>query len=159
MLLQNQLRLKIENMQEPRTNKTKEQILHEMKSNADFQTKMTFVREKFWPVLLEASESIDDASILLSGFNTTLMQEFLSLMKEKKMKDLNLSSKLDADSKKYPENQKLLALFDDMSVFDAKDLIEGMKNEIQLFITEELKTRPLSTLTPTWIEDYLQHGN
>lgn len=145
-------------MSEPRVNKSKQEILSGMKANADFQKKMTFVREKFWPALMESSASIDDASILLAGFNTTLMQEFLALMKEKTMKDLNLSVKLDPTDDKFLENQKLLELFNDMSVFDAKDLIEGMKNEIQLFITEELKTRPLSTLKPTWIEDYIKEN-
>ena len=139
-------------MKPKRVPKTKEQILKDIKANADFQKKMAFVKEQFWPALCEASTSIEDAQILLQGFNNVIMQTFLELMKEKKLSDLNLTTKLDAQSDKFLENQKLLALFSEMSVYDAKDYIEGLRNEIQLFLTEEQKKRSLSDLKTTWID-------
>lgn len=139
----------------PRVNKSKAELLHQMKNNADFQKKMKFTRDEFYPALCEAATSIDDATLLLSGFNTQIMQEFLGRMKEVKMKDLNLLSKLEVSSDKYIEYQKLLSLFDEMSVFEAKDIIEGMRGEIDLFKVEEFKERPLASLKVTWVEDYL----
>lgn len=139
----------------PRVNKSKAEILAGMKESADFQRKMKFVKESFYPTLCEASTSIDDATLLLSGFNTQMMQEFLARMKETKMKDLNLISKLEVTADKYLEYQKLLALFDEMSVFEAKDIIEGLRGEIDLFKAEEFKDRPLASLKVTWVEDYL----
>lgn len=140
--------------QKPRANKSKEEILADLKNNADFQRKMQFTREVFYPALCNASTSIDDAVILLSGLNTQIMQEFLASMKEKTVKDLQLDGKLDKDNPKYAESQVLLAIFNDMTVFDAKDHIEGMRGEIQLFLTEEQKKRPLSDLATKWLEDY-----
>lgn len=140
-------------MKEPRAQKSKEELIAQMKSNVDFQKKMAFVRGKFWPALLEASTSIDDASTLLSGFNTTIMQEFLGMMKQKKMSELQLGVKLDATSDKFLENQKLLELFEEMSVFEAKEMIEGMRNEIAQFQLDEMRERPLSSLKTKWIDE------
>lgn len=133
--------------------KTKEQLLAEMKASAEFKKKMLFIKEKFYPALCEASSSIEEAGILLEGFNTAMMQEFLALMKEKKVHELNLATKLDVMSDKFVENTKLLDLFQDFSVFDAKDYIEGMRNEIELFKREEMKLRPLSDLKVKWIDE------
>ncbi len=133
--------------------RSKEEIMAAMKGNADFQRRIKFAREQFWPALGEAAENIQDAQILLEGFNTTLMQAFLARMKDIKMKDLDLESKLDQTSPRYEQNKTLLHLFDDMSLYDAKDNIEGMKGEIQQFIIDELKSRPLSSLHPKWIDE------
>ena len=54
--------------------KTKEQILAQLKANTEFKAKMSFVKEKFYPALCKASTSIDDATILLSGFNNVIME-------------------------------------------------------------------------------------
>lgn len=137
---------------EPRAQKSKEQLLAELRNNAQFQKKMKFTREVFYPALHEASTSVDDAVMLLSGFNTAIMQEFLGLMKVKTVKDLDLSSKLDVKAEKAPEMKKLLELFNDMSVFEAKDLIEGMRNEINLFQSEFWKERRLNDLPAKWID-------
>jgi len=135
-----------------RINKSKEELLKDLKGNEKFQEKMKFTREVFYPALCEATVSIDDACILLGGFNTVIMQEFLALMKDKTLKELNLGNKLDPFNMKLEESKKLLALFEDMSVFDAKDYIEGMRNEIQLFLTDEAKERPLSSLKTKWVD-------
>ena len=145
-------------MSKPRVPKSKEQILAEMKNNATFKAKMAFIKERFWPALCKSSTSIEDATILLEGFNTAMMQEFLADMKNKSVKDLNLQLKLDAMSDKFLENQELLNLFQDLSVFDAKDYIEGMRNEISLFLREEQKERSLSSLKVKWIDELL-NGN
>lgn len=133
--------------------RTKEQILAEMTKNADFQQRMRFVKDKFWPALCAASQNIEDATMLLTGFNNIIMETFLGQMKEKKLSDLNLKEKLDKASPKYAENIKLLELFEGFDVFRAKELIEGMKGEVQIFVNDELKDRPLSTLKTKWIDE------
>lgn len=133
--------------------RSKEEILAAMKKNQDFQKRMKFAREEFWPALQEAAENIQDSQILLEGFNTTLMQAFLARMKDIKMKELDLESKLDKTSPQYEQNKALLHLFDEMSLYDAKDNIEGMKGEIQQFIIDELKSRPLSSLKARWLDE------
>lgn len=131
----------------------KEEIIADLRKNKEWQARMKFTKEVFFPALCEASVSIDDALILLGGFNTAIMQEFLALMKEKKLSELNLENKLDANNEKSVEMKHLLSLFSDMSVFDAKDYIEGMRNELQLFLTEENKVRKLSDIKPKWLDE------
>lgn len=130
----------------------KEEILADLKNNKVFIEKMKFAREVFYPALCNASTSIDDAQMLLAGWNTMIMQEFLGLMKEKKIGDLKLEDRLDKTNPKYAESVILLGLFKDVSVFDAKDQIEGMKNEISIFLTDENQTRKLEDLKVKWVD-------
>ncbi len=140
-------------MSEPRVQKTKEQILQDMKSNADFQKKIKFTREQFYPALLKANPSIEEASMWLGGFNTAIMNSLLDTMKTTKMKDLNLSLKLDAMSDQFIQFRDIITLFDDMTVFEAKDNIEGLKGEIALWQQDEARARKLSELKTTWIDE------
>ena len=81
------------------------------------------------------------------------MERFLERMKTLTFKDLQIIEGLDKDGDKFGQYQKLLALFDDVSVFDAKDYIEGMRSEIDVWIADELKERPMSSLKTTWIDE------
>ncbi len=132
--------------------KNKEELLAELRSNAAWTQKMKFAKETFWPALCEASMNIDDATMLLSGFSDRIMNEFLGLMKEKKVSELNLENKLDKESPKYKENLALIGLFKDCNVFEAKEHIEGMKGEIETFKRDEFQDRPLSSLKTKWID-------
>lgn len=129
---------------------TKEEIMGKMKQSAEFQARIKFIKTEFWPLLCETAKSIEDAETFLSGFNTALMQAFLAQMKEKKFADLKLDEKIAGDFEMY---KPLLALFNDMDAFAAKDYIEGMRNEISLFKQEEFRSRPLTSLTVKWIDE------
>lgn len=132
--------------------RNKEELLKELRANAKFQEKMAFAKDVFFPKLVEATKSIDDASMFLSSINTVIMQDFLGRMKDVTIKDMKLTDKLDVKDEKYNELVELVSIFDDMSVFDAKELLEGMKAEISLFVQEELKERPLSDLKTKWLD-------
>ena len=140
-------------MKEKRVNKTKEELLKELRGNQKFIEKMKFTKEVFYPALLNASKSIDDASSFLSSINNIMMEKFLGYMKEKNFGELKLVDMLDPKDEKYDELKKMLTLFDDKSVFDAKEYIEGMRNEISLFLGEEAKNRPLSSLKTKWLDE------
>lgn len=142
-------------MKKKRLVKSREQILAELQKSQDFNVKMAFVKDKFYPALIEASRSVDDAQSFLASLSTMMMQKFLGMMKEKKFVELGLADILDPKDDKYEKLIEMLDLFKDMTVFDAKELIEGMKQEIQLFINEELKDRKLDSLKTSWIDDYI----
>lgn len=111
-----------------------------------------FVREKFFPLLCKSTESINDADIFLQTFSTMLMETFLHKMKEGRFKDLQLDLKLDVSSPKHEVLSELVHLFDDMSIQEAQNLIDGMKNELRSFYTNEMKTRKLDSLQVNWLE-------
>lgn len=133
--------------------KSREAALKDLRSNADFMRKMKFTKEIFYPALINASKSVDDATSFLASINNILMESFLGLMKEHKFGSFKLVDKLDPKDPKYEELKFLLELFDDMTVFEAKDFMEGMKNEIQLFLNDENTKRPLSDLKARWIDE------
>lgn len=133
--------------------RSKEEIISELKKNEEFKKKIKFSRETFYPALCKASTNIEDAQMLLAGFNTVIMQTFLGLMKDKKLGELDLQSKLDSTNPKHTEQIALLNLFEDMTIFEAKDHIESMKSEIGLFLSDEQRERSLESLKTKWIDE------
>ncbi len=136
-----------------RKNLSKLELFEKIKKTADFKKKMDFTKNKFWPALVAATHNVDDAQTFIGSLSTMIMQKFLNLMKEKKFKDIGLGEIIDPANEKVTELKALLALFDDMNVFDARDLFEGMKNELNLFINDEMRTRPLSSLKTKWADE------
>lgn len=133
--------------------KTREELLADLRKNKQFMEKMKFTKEVFFPALTNATQSIDDALQNLTVINSLIMEKFLGFMKEKTMRDIKLVDSLSGTDPKSKEMKVMIELFDDFSIFDAKDLMEGMKNEINLFLNEENKTRKLSDLKPRWLDE------
>jgi hypothetical protein len=128
-------------MAQKRVVRSKADLLKDLRSNQDFMERMSFIKEKFYPALIDASKSIDDATSFLASINTIIMEDFLSRMKEVKLGDMKLADKLDPKDEKYEELKAMLALFDEIDVFKAKEYIAGMREEILLFLNEETKER------------------
>lgn len=132
--------------------KTKEQIVQGLKSVQKVRKLRTFVKDKFYPILLTASTSIEDAKYILGSFSNMLMEQFLAKMKETKFEELKLEAKLAKDSPQYEEFKKIIAIFKGEDVYTARELIEGMKNEVDMMVTNELKSRKLETLKTNFFE-------
>lgn len=133
--------------------KTRAELVAELNKNKDFRDKMIFTKEVFYPALAKATASIDDAIQNLSIINTVIMEKFLGFMKDKKMSELKITESLSKEDPKYHDLKYMIELFDDYTVFDAKDIFEGMRGEIQLFVTEENKSRTLLDLKRQWIDE------
>jgi hypothetical protein len=132
--------------------KSKEELLSDLQKNAQFIEKIKFIREVFLPTVEKGCKNVEDAKMFLSSIGTVIMERFLQQMKEKKLSDLNLIQGLDDKSPDYEGYKAILELFNDKSVFEAKELIEGMRSEIDLWITEEMRSRTLESLPKRWID-------
>lgn len=137
----------------PQLHKDKKQLLKDLRDNKAWVTKMDFVKSKLYPALIKATTSIDDALQNLSVMNNVLMEKFLGLMKEKTMKEIKLVDSLSDKDPNYGTMVEMIMLLDDLNVYDAKDYLEGMKNEINLFLNEENKGRKLSELKAVWLDE------
>ena len=133
--------------------KTKEQLLTELKKSKKWQTKMKFVKEKFYPAVLDIDSSISDTKMFVSSVNQMMMEKFLGFMREKKFSELNMKDILDKKDEKYEKYVALLDLFNEQTIFDVKDMIEGLSGEIQTFVEDELKERKISTLKTKFIDE------
>lgn len=134
-------------MQKPkRVNKTPEQLV----ADAKYNRKLEFVKDTVYPALCKATVSIDDATQQLYLINTMMMQKFLERMKDVKVGELQMELVLNEKESMYKEVKAFLEIFKDMNMFDAKEILEGMKNEINLFVNEENKVRPLTELKTQW---------
>lgn len=138
---------------QPRIPKTREEILKDMKSNADFVRRMDFTKNKLYPAVIKASKNVEDATRFLYQTSTLLTQKFLGLMKEKKFEELDIVSILDKNDAHYPEYVDLFKLFEGQSVYEAKEYLEGMKSEIDLFSRELMQKTKLEDLPTRWIDD------
>jgi hypothetical protein len=132
--------------------KSKEELLKEMVGNAAFIAKMHFVREKIYPAVINIGDSVDETKMFLSSINNVLMEKFLGEMKKMTFKDLQIIGGLDEKGEKFDKYRELLALFDEMSVFDAKDYLEGMRSEIDTWINDEMRDKPMKDLKAKWID-------
>jgi hypothetical protein len=73
-------------------------------------------------------------------------------MKEMDFAELKLADKLDKASPKYEVITKMVDAFNGFNANDAQSLIDGMKQELRMFYSNEMKTRKLEELKATWLD-------
>lgn len=132
---------------------SKAELLANLKNNQKFQDKLAFTKNEFYPAVVAASKNVDDAKMFLSSLSGMMLEKFLDGMKKVTFAELKLEDLLDPKDEKYEEYKTMFELLNDKTVFDAKDIIEGMRTEIQLFIDDEMKERQLWSLKAKWIDE------
>ena len=140
-------------MKKKQVHLTTEQLIEQSRKKLEFEAKMKFIKEEFYPALCKATTSIEDAIQNLTIINSVIMEKFLAKMKEVTMRDIDIYTNLTPTDPQYEGLKALLELFDDKSVFEAKELFEGMKGEINLFLQDEQKERKLEDLKVRWIDE------
>lgn len=137
---------------EPRKNKSKEEIAYEVKKNYEEKRQRKFVKEVLYPFLLANSKSIDDAKNMLYAADTGVQQAFhVAVGKEQtrvseiKIKELNPQSNI-LTGEQYNRDRALLDLFNSESVAVADSLLKGCKMAIESFEREHATKTPLKDL-------------
>ncbi len=126
--------------------RTKEQLQAEQKRLVEVSRQRKLVKEQFWPLLVASSDDVDDAQSFLGSLTSLIMQKSMELLKERTFGDLDLGKFMDPKNPHHEDLMKLINLFKNEPVFVVRDIVEGMKREIDMFVHNELKTRPLSSL-------------
>lgn len=127
---------------------TKEQLQRQMEN----ERKGKIIVNQFFPALIDATISIDEAKMFLSAATSLIMEEVMQAMRERKFSEIRkrLVKKLCPDDERVIQVEKLLTIFDDETLFVSREIIEGMKAAIEQMIIGELQTRKLDTLKPDW---------
>lgn len=133
--------------------KNAKEVVENLKRNPKFIEKLKFTKEVFYPVLVASGDTVNDTMLSLSQLSNLLMSKAMESIKEKKFSELGIIESLDPKLDRYAEKVKWLEIFKDLKVFEARDAIDGMKSELQTFIDDEMKHKPLGDLKTKWIDE------
>lgn len=127
---------------------TKEQLIRDQ----ELRRKRAIIVDKFFPALVEATISIDEAKMLLQAATSLIMEEVMQTMRERKFREIKgrLVKKLCSNDERLLQIEKLLDIFDNETLFVSRELIEGMKAAIEQMTLDEMMNRKLDTLKPDW---------
>lgn len=127
---------------------TKDQLIRDQ----ELRRKRAIIVDKFFPALVEATISIDEAKMLLQAATSLIMEEVMQTMRERKFKEIKgrLVKKLCSNDERLLQIEKLLDIFDNETLFVSRELIEGMKAAIEQMTLDEMMNRKLDTLKPDW---------
>lgn len=128
--------------------RTKEQIIRD----TEIARKRKIVVDKFYPSLVEATVSIDEAKMLLQAATSLIMEEVLSTMKERQFDEIysRLTKKLCPDGTRQIEIEKWLSTMKGENLYVARELIEGANRAISQMLHDEELKRKMDTLNPDW---------
>lgn len=117
----------------------------------------SLVTDIIYPILLKGSKSIQDAKTICKtlsvGMDALFMQkikEYQTEMSKAKLDTLKLKENMN-DPKQYPVEHALVEALKNESISAAKDLIEGMKSELDRLTDKELLERSLESLKTEWL--------
>ncbi len=124
----------------------------EVKRGMEVNRKRKIVKEQLFPALNKATVSVDEAKMLISAVVGFIMEDAMNVLKDKKVKDIkdSLVKKLCTDGVREEEIRELLTIFDEETLFSARELIEGMKSGIEQMLIDESRARTLESLNPNW---------
>lgn len=137
--------LKKSPIQAPRT---KEQLMRDI----EVARKRKIIMTEFYPALIQATVSVDEAKMLLQATVSLIMEEVLSTMKERKLSEIypRLLKKLCPEGVRQLEIEKWLGTIQGENLYVARELIEGATRAISQMLHDEELNRKLDTLTPDW---------
>ena len=127
---------------------TKEQLF-QPQENA---YKKAFIKEKFYPALVGATVSVDEAGQLLQATISLIMEEAMETLRSKQMHEIRnrIVKKLCPDNERLLAIEELVSLFDKQTLFDARSNLEGMKAVLEQMKIDEMTKRGLDTLKVDW---------
>ena len=132
--------------------KTKEELISDDEKKKEIARKRRIIVDKFYPALIKATISVDEAKALINAMGTLLMENVLKTMKERKIDEISESmiSVLCTDGERKIEVTELLATLNGENLFVSREIIEGMTKAIAAMEMDEMKSRSLGTLKTNW---------
>ncbi len=127
---------------------TKEELYKQQEDNY----KKDFIKNKFYPALVGATKSVDEAGFLLQAITSLVMEEAMETLRSRKMREIHsrIVKKLCPNHEREIDIDAMVSLFDKMTLFDARANFEGMKAVIEQMKIDDMSNRSLSTLKADW---------
>lgn len=131
---------------EPRVNKSKEQIAAEMKMNEEAKGRRIFVKKFLFPFLLENTESVDDAQILCEALSQTIRMAFNQKMVNTLFKELGIVEMMNPEAANAKKMIGLVKLIENENIATALRILDEIPQAINDKIRAESKDRKLADL-------------
>ncbi len=114
--------------------------------------KRKFIIDKFFPALKEATISVDESTMLLQATVALVMEEAMETLRTKKVKDIKnrLIKRLAPNDERLLQIERLIGLFDDLTLFETRGHFESMKAVIEQMKIDEMQARKLDSFTIDW---------
>ncbi len=114
--------------------------------------KRKIVADQFYPALVAATVSVDEAKMLVSAMSSLLMESVMQTMKDRKFQEIRDSvlKKLCPDGAREKEIGTMLDIFLTENLFVTREIVEGMSNAIEQMIYDDMQNRTLNSFTPDW---------
>jgi hypothetical protein len=131
---------------QPKQNKTKEQLVWEIKQKAEAQRKRAFIAEHLYPMLLKHMKNVTQAKNFCKVVQNDILSTFNQGMTGT-VKGLDMSKRLDGINNEAADAYRAaLEIFADSPINEALELLDGMPNAIDAALNQESKDRPLADL-------------
>ena len=133
---------------EKRVEKSKEDIAREF----EVERKKRIVVNTFYPALVDATISVDEAKMLVRAISSLMIEEVMKTMFERKFSEISpeLLSKLAPSGERKEEIEALLGTLEGENLFVAREIVEGMSNAIEQMVQDDLTSKSLKDFTPDW---------
>lgn len=114
--------------------------------------KRALIVDKFYPALVKATISVDEAKMLNRALADLLMEDVLAVMKVRKLGEIKekILHKLSPDGERLEEIRELLDTLDEETLFVTREIVEGMSNAIEQMIIDEMQDKSLADFKPDW---------
>lgn len=125
--------------------KPKAQLIWEAQHKKEDDVRRKFIDEKFVPCMNEVTENLEDVGRITETLKIAINQGFTNLSKKIKIKELGLIEMLNKkDDKLTKRYTRVLTMLKDQTVDDALRMCDGIFNESNRVLADELKKRKLS---------------
>lgn len=122
------------------------------KELAERTRKRKKAKDELYPFLELSSKSIQDAQNFCQAVVIAIRQAYQQKMKKSTLASLKLEKMLDLKSEDAKRYKFILEMFQDETIFDSIELIEGMQGAIDSFLREENTKRPLKDLKTEFLD-------
>lgn len=131
-----------------RKNKSKPEIIVDIKASQEADRKRKIVREVIFPFLLELNDNIGYTKVFLQASSTGIESVFNEKQREIKVADLipRLTAIFTGNKANNPEAQKYMRLYEilkDESVMSFRSMVQELPRYIETYFTQQTDKNPV----------------
>lgn len=130
----------------PQQHKSAEEVKRDMEMRAEANRQRLLISEKVYPFLLKQGKSIKQTTTFLTIAKMAIQQAFANQKRIQTVDELKVVDGVKTDAPDADVYKEFLSMFRYEKLLTAENLIDGLGNALDSFISEELTKRSIDTL-------------